>query len=217
MKRILVGLVGLLIFTGCTRQNNEEQDSSLETKETLETTSESSSTAATSQSGDKASTSTSTSQSSSESEETTTSTIEDKQAQQLAEYNDLPENIKVWLATTTVDERAEVTSFRDYIYYNFDQDHLIVNLTSGAGIGHPIFLIDYDEKFIYPVDSFVIVDQSAEAIYEHAPMDTTPVSKIDLLQVYKENQAAFDAGEERVLRNDEFTLSSFYAAVNKIQ
>ncbi|MBO1307794.1 hypothetical protein JZO70_16585 [Enterococcus sp. 669A] len=225
MKKVLIGFALLLALAGCNRQENEEQTTS---KSTTEATSEVSKETSTTQS-QSASTSekivASTTQSTSKTEETSTSSsVEDEQARKLAEYNNLPEQVKVFLATTTVDDRAKYDldpevkppTFIDYIQYNFDGDYLIVNLTSGVGIGHPVYLINYDDEFIYPVDGFVIVDQSAEAVYETAPVDPTPVSKIDLLDYYQANPQYFDTSIDQIQVYDDFTLNSFNKSINKI-
>ncbi|MGM0214119.1 lipoprotein [Enterococcus sp. AZ109] len=224
MKKVLIGFALLLALAGCNRQENAEQTTSKSTEATSEGRKETSTTQSQRISTSDNSEATTT-QSTAKTEETSaSSSAENEHARKLAEYNNLPEQVKVFLATTTVDDRAKYDldpevkppTFIDYIQYNFDGDYLIVNLTSGIGIGHPVYLLDYDDEFIYPVDGFAIVDQSAEAVYEAAPVDPTPVSKIDLLDYYQANPQYFDASIDQILRSDNFTLHSFNENKNKI-
>lgn len=210
MKKFIVGLLLCLTLAGCSSQNSTEQSS----KKASEVTSESSKSSSTRQSSSETQTTTAIFQAkdSEESAEAADTT------QKLAEYNSLPENIKVWLATTTVDERAHAANFREYyINYNIDSNNLIVNLSSGAGIGHPVYLLTEDDEFVYPTSGFVLVDQSAEAVYENAPVNTTPVSKLDLLNDYHANRQTFEANADRVTLNSQFTTASFNEMRNKIQ
>ncbi len=55
--------------------------------------------------------------------------------------------LKFLLARATVDERAMIPELLGYtLYFKFDHDFLLVNVHSGAGVGHPWFLIQYDRE-----------------------------------------------------------------------
>lgn len=71
-------------------------------------------------------------------------------------YNELPLPLKVLLATTVVDERAMSPELLGYtLSYNFDGDVVLVNVHSGAGVGHPWFIMRFDSETITPIQGLV--------------------------------------------------------------
>lgn len=122
-------------------------------------------------------------------------------------YNELSLPLKVLLATTTVDERAmspELSGFN--LYYNFDGDDLLANIHSGAGVGHPWFIIQYDTETITPVQGTVYNGASG---YEDVPVESSPISKIDLYNRYMESKESYDLAKKNVVEYPEMTMSEY--------
>ncbi len=115
--------------------------------------------------------------------------------------------LKVLLAATTVDERAMTPELLGFnLYYNFDGDTLLVNIHSGAGVGHPWYAIKYDKETITPVEGVVY---NGSLGYEDAFVDPTSVSKIDLYNRYMESKQSYDLAVENIVEYPEMTLSEY--------
>lgn len=124
-------------------------------------------------------------------------------------YNGLALPLKVLLATTTVDERAmspELMGF--YLYYNFDGDALLVNIHSGAGVGHPWYVINYDKETITPAQG-VVYTGGGPTGHEDASVDSTAISKIDLYNRYMGAKESYDLALEKVSESPEMTMSKY--------
>lgn len=122
-------------------------------------------------------------------------------------YNELDIALKVLLATTTVDERAMTPELLGFnLYYNFDGDALLVNIHSGAGVGHPWYAIKYAKETITPVEGVVY---NGSLGYEDAFVDPTSVSKIDLYNRYMESKQSYDLAVENIVEYPEMTLSEY--------
>lgn len=122
-------------------------------------------------------------------------------------YNELDLALKVLLAATTVDERAMTPELLGFnLYYNFDGDTLLVNIHSGAGVGHPWYAIKYDKETITPVEGIVY---NGSAGYEYASVDSIPVSKIDLYNRYMESKQSYDSAVKNIAEYPEMTLSEY--------
>ncbi|MCI3028366.1 hypothetical protein LMF32_04515 [Desemzia sp. C1] len=122
-------------------------------------------------------------------------------------YNELDIALKVLLAATTVDERAMTPELLGFnLYYNFDGDTLLVNIHSGAGVGHPWYAIKYDKETITPVEGVVY---NGSMGYEDASVDPTSVSKIDLYNRYIESKQSYDLAVENNVEYPEMTLSEY--------
>lgn len=125
----------------------------------------------------------------------------------LEAYNELPLHLKVLLATTTVDERGETPGLQGYaLSYNFEGEQLLVTINSGAGSGHPWFILHYDDEFIYPVEGVTYV--SAHKV-EAVAVNQRPVAKVDLYQKYLANQGDYDSSLENVQQSDFTSLESY--------
>lgn len=122
-------------------------------------------------------------------------------------YNDFSLPLKVLLATTTVDERATTPELLGYtLSYNFDQDTLLVNIHSGAGTGHPWYTMKYNNDTITPVGGVVYLGIDG---YEETYVEPTPVSKVDLYNLYMSSQESFDLALERVYEDSDMTLYEY--------
>lgn len=128
-------------------------------------------------------------------------------ADSIEAYNELSLPLKVLLATTTVDERAMTPELLGFnLYYNFDGDDLLVNIHSGAGVGHPWFIIQYDTETITPVQGVVYNGASG---YEDVSVESTPISKIDLYNRYMESKESYDLAIKNVIEYPEMTMSEY--------
>lgn len=128
-------------------------------------------------------------------------------ADSIEAYNELALPLKVLLATTTVDERAmsqELLGFT--LYYNFDEDDLLVNINSGAGVGHPWFVIQYDMETITPAQGVVYTGATG---YEDVSVESTPISKTDLYNRYIESKESYDLAIKNVVEEPEMTMSKY--------
>lgn len=122
-------------------------------------------------------------------------------------YNELPLPLKVLLATTTVDERAMSPELMGYtLNYNFDEENLLVNVHSGAGSGHPWFILQFDTETITPVNGVVAMGIDG---YEEVLVDTTPISKIDLYNRYMGSKESYDLALENVSEYPEMTMTQY--------
>ncbi|MGX6978197.1 hypothetical protein ACWN8V_02825 [Vagococcus elongatus] len=183
MKFIIIFL-GVLLLGGCSKKEVEE----VQTKNTSDAKTTVSTSKTASESTGK----------SSEQGATTFSTVSEEERQKkiyeekITQYNNLSEEIKVYLAATTVDSRAESPNLMGFsIYYTFEGDKLYVQVHSGAGVGHPIYVLQYDNDYIYPVEGVVNVSIDETQVAEINP---APVSKVDLLEKYLNSKNSYDNG-----------------------
>ena len=122
-------------------------------------------------------------------------------------YNELPLPLKVLLATTVVDERATSPELLGYtLGYHFDGDYVLVNVHSGAGVGHPWFIIQFDSETITPIQGLVNMGMSG---YEDVTVDATPISKIDLYNRYMESKDSYDLALKNVFERPEMTMAQY--------
>ena len=121
----------------------------------------------------------------------------------IAEYNQLSVPLKVLLATTIVDKRAETPGLQGYtLYYNFDNNILFVQVNSGAGSGHPIIKLAYDDNSITPIEG--IIDHG-----KNFPVSTTPVSKKNLYDKYINNKEKYDESLTKVQLTNSLNESNY--------
>ena len=122
-------------------------------------------------------------------------------------YNELPLPLKVLLATTVVDERAMTPELLGYtLGYHFDGDYVLVNVHSGAGVGHPWFIIQFDSETITPIQGLVNMGMSG---YEDVIVDATPISKIDLYNRYMDSKDSYDLALKNVFERPEMTMAQY--------
>lgn len=133
----------------------------------------------------------------------------------VSNYDKLPMKIKVHLVTTVVDSRAMTDGLQGYeLYYNLIGDKLFVHITSGAGLGHPWFLIKIDSETITPIGGVASV--TVESV-EDVSVDPTPIPKENLYSKYIENKTAFDSGQDRVEEDSSFTMDTYEELRSYIQ
>lgn len=122
-------------------------------------------------------------------------------------YNKLSLPLRMLLATTIVDERAMSPGLLGYtLAYNFEEEYLLVNVHSGAGVGHPWFIIRDDSDTVTPVQGLVNMGMSG---YQDAAVDPTPVSKADLYNRYIESKESYDIALQNVFKLPEMTMDKY--------
>lgn len=122
-------------------------------------------------------------------------------------YNELSLPLRMLLATTVVDERAMSPGLLGYtLAYNFDEEYLLVNVHSGAGVGHPWFVIRDDSDTVTPIEGLVYMGMYG---YQDTVVDPTPVSKGDLYNRYIESKESYDLALRNVFKLPEMTMDKY--------
>ncbi|MGA9517917.1 MAG: hypothetical protein WBV27_03960 [Trichococcus sp.] len=122
-------------------------------------------------------------------------------------YNNLSLPLRMLLATTVVDERAMSPVLLGYtLAYNFDEEYLLLNSHSGAGVGHQWFIIRDDSNTITPIEGLVNMGTSG---YRDVAVDSTPVSKADLYNRYMESKDSYDLALQNVFKLPEMTMIKY--------
>ena len=122
-------------------------------------------------------------------------------------YNNLSLPLRMLLATTVVDERAMSPVLLGYtLAYNFDEEYLLLNSHSGAGVGHQWFIIRDDSNTITPIEGLVNMGTSG---YRDVAVDSTPVSKADLYNRYMESKESYDLALQNVFKLPEMTMVKY--------
>lgn len=122
-------------------------------------------------------------------------------------YNGLSLPLRMLLATTVVDGRAMSPGLLGYtLAYNFDEEYLLVNVHSGAGVGHPWFIIRDDSDTVTPIEGLVYMGISG---YQDTAVDPTPVSKADLYNRYMESKDSYDLALQNVFKFPEMTMLKY--------
>lgn len=147
--------------------------------------------------------------SSNELTEAVSSTTEETKNVKLDGYDRLPLTVKIQLIAGVVDERAypvEGKSLKErglgITYYAY-ADYVILQIGSGAGVGHPTFLIDYDSKTVTPREGVVGISASEYEMVN--TINLSPVSKETLYDNYLENKDAYDRGMTDVYEQEIIT------------
>lgn len=145
--------------------------------------------------------------STSESTEQTSNTIEAKRNIKLEEYNKLPLGVKIQLIAEIVDDRVypvdgKSLHERGYglVYYAY-ADYVVLQVGSGAGVGHPIFVLDYDTETVIPREGVVRAGSDTYEIM--TDIDGRPISKEILYDNYLANKDAYDNGIEDTFENEQ--------------
>lgn len=125
----------------------------------------------------------------------------------LEAYNNLPLYVKVQLIAEIVDYRAypegsKSLKERGYVigYYVYSNT-LILQVGSGVGVGHPVYLLGFDDELIVPQEGVVRVSASGYEIV--SDMDLSGVSKGTLYGNYLKNKEAYDNSQEEVAERKE--------------
>lgn len=204
MKKVVFVISAVLLLAACSKKEEKTDLSSNDSSERQSTVVQESGTSSTVQS---------TSKSSSTEQEISVSTSElvdiekREQEQKLEAYNNLDTPLKVLLATTLVDERAETPGLQGYgLGYNFSGPFLFVNINSGAGTGHPIIKLSFDDAFIYPVEGLV---RNGPSQIDPYPVPTDPVSKVMLYEKYLNEKEKYDSSIPNVRISENLTEAYF--------
>lgn len=207
MKKVLFVISAVLLLAACSKKEEKTDLSSNDSSARQSTVVQESDSAQSS------STVQNTSKSSSTEQEASTSTSESvdiekrEQEQKLEAYNNLDTPLKVLLATTLVDERAETPGLQGYgLGYNFSGPFLFVNINSGAGTGHPIIKLSFDDAFIYPVEGLV---RNGPSQIDPYPVPTDPVSKVMLYEKYLNEKEKYDSSIPNVRISENLTEAYF--------
>lgn len=141
------------------------------------------------------------------------SEVEESSEDVLEAYNNLDEPLKALLAATIVDERAMSPELEGYYFsYNFDEEYLLTHITSGAGSGHPWFILQYDTTTLMPVGGVYIAGSSN---YGDSPVVPITTSKIDLYKRYMESKNSYDIAAEKATKDPEMTMM-FYRELRSL-
>lgn len=204
MKKVVFVISAVLLLAACSKKEEKTDLSSNDSSARQSTVVQESGTSSSVQS---------TSKSSSTEQEISVSTSESvdnekrEQEQKLEAYNNLDTPLKVLLATTLVDERAETPGLQGYgLGYNFSEPFLFVNINSGAGTGHPIIKLSFDDAFIYPVEGLV---RNGPSQIDPYPVPTDPVSKVTLYEKYLNEKEKYDSSIPNVRISENLTEAYF--------
>lgn len=110
----------------------------------------------------------------------------------VAEFEALPQGVQASVISTFYDERATADSLVNggmSTAYAFDENYLIMMVTSGVGSGHPIYLLKRQEDTYIPVDGVVFVGPQ---MIENSEPPQVEVSLTELAKEYEANQALYD-------------------------
>ncbi|EUJ42721.1 hypothetical protein [Listeria riparia] len=105
-----------------------------------------------------------------------------------------------------MDERSIPPINGVIVYYNEDSDHTLINVHSGAGVGHPIYLVTKKENVIAPIKSVAYHGVDG---YEKAEIKANPISKNELYEQYIADKDLYDAALEKTEQNPDLTLADF--------
>ncbi|CAM4322825.1 hypothetical protein HCA64_11860 [Listeria booriae] len=142
-----------------------------------------------------------------EENQTQISKNEQKNPQQAEnKFNQLPDKLQALLIATAIDERSIPPINGVTVYYNEDSDYTLINVHSGAGVGHPIYLLTKKENVITPIKS--VVYQGVDG-YEKAEIKTNPISKNELYAQYIADKYLYDTALEKTEQNLDLTLADF--------
>ncbi|MBC1649640.1 hypothetical protein HCJ13_05465 [Listeria booriae] len=127
---------------------------------------------------------------------------------QLAEnkFDKLPDELQALLIATAIDERSIPPINGVTVYYNEDGDYTLINVHSGAGVGHPVYLLTKKENVITPIKS--VVYQGVDG-YEKAEIKTNLISKNELYAQYIADKDLYDTALEKTEQNLDLTLADF--------
>ena len=132
-----------------------------------------------------------------------------------ATFDALPKGVQAAVISTFYDERATADSLVNggmYTSYAFDEPYLIIQVTSGAGTGHPIYLLEREEDTYIPVDGVVYV--GADTVESAAPSQVD-VTLAELAVEYETNQTLYDQTHDPSYTWD-MTLADFNEIKNQI-
>lgn len=139
--------------------------------------------------------------------EYSTTTSSEMINEKLDAYNNLPLYVKIQLIAEIVDNRAypeggKRLKDRGYVIgYYVDSNSLILQVGSGIGVGHPVYLLHYNEEIVTPKEGVARVSASEYEIM--SDIDLSAVSKETLYDNYLANKDAYDNGYEEVTERED--------------
>lgn len=125
-----------------------------------------------------------------------TSTSSSKKTSAKEKYDELSQDVKMVLIANTVDSRI-----KDYpnlegldLYYFLDNEDVYLQITSGAGVGHPIYKLSISDDGVTPMQGVSYMGISG---YEEAEVTNKLVTKKELFNAYTEDQSNFDNSSKK--------------------
>ena len=123
-------------------------------------------------------------------------------------FGSLPMETQIALLTPYYDERGEPQRISDnifFIYYGIEDSFIFIQVHSGAGVGHPVYMIERRGDTFNPVDG---VTNMAGGRYEITHPPEVSVSVEELMADYESKPDLYDASSANV-SPDKFDLASF--------
>lgn len=198
----LVIFFSILFLVGCNQESNELTKEELETiyREEVQNELEKVNKAEETEIIEKDSTS-------DETEVTTEFSIQNKESNS-EKFESLPMDTQVALLTPYYDERGEPKRISEgmyFILYGLDENFTFIQVHSGAGTGHPVYMIERQGDTFNPVDGVINMGMSG---YEVTDPPQVSVSIDELMADYENNPALYDASAANT-DADQFDLASF--------
>lgn len=122
-------------------------------------------------------------------------------------FESLPVGTQIALLTPYYDERGDPQNIIDgmFVMYGVEDSFIFLQVHSGAGSGHPVYMIERKGNTFYPVDGVVSMGVSG---YEEAPPPQVSVTIDDLMADYERNPDLYDEAATHTEPN-KFDLTSF--------
>lgn len=109
------------------------------------------------------------------------------------DFRALPAATQAMVLSTFVDSRSTVPDLQDelyYVNYSAEGNYIMVQVTSGAGTGHPYYLLELQDKQYVPLSSVAWMGNDG---YETVDISTEPITLEALSAEYAASQEAYDA------------------------
>ena len=172
---VLVAGISLLLLSSCSMNKKINHTTSSTSEQLLETTSTSTQTTI----------------------ESTLSENISEEKPLTAHFDALSQELKVILMADTVDSRV-----KDYpnlegltLYYTIDDKDIYLQITSGAGTGHPIYKLLMGAEGVTPTQGVCYLGING---YDEVEVNNELISIENLLQTYNQNKTSFDNATNKV-------------------
>lgn len=190
---LILGVVGLVLVGGCA---NKKEDAATKTTASSFSTTE---------------------KSSSETKQTTQSSQTEAKPNADQLFAELPQADKIVLYANLVDHRVEeypgLEGFT--LLYQEVGNEVFLQLTSGAGSGHPIYHLVVGENIVKPIQGVSYMGAGAEQPYKEVGVSGEEVTKEALYQTYLSNQDNIESASQKV-QQDDHLQEAFNNAVSAI-
>lgn len=123
-------------------------------------------------------------------------------------FESLPMDTQVALLTPYYDERGKPQRISEGMYfisYGLEENLTFIQVHSGAGIGHPVYMIERQVDTFHPVDGVINMGISG---YEVTDPPQVSVTIDELMADYENNPALYDASAANT-DGDQLDLASF--------